>query len=141
MWAVDSKAGVVHAAGVLSDGTITKQNRRKYEEVGPSGRMKHTDLYFEYEYVAIFHLIQLMILSIYYFMMNIRGVIYDSGIFGMYKSNGRADILLEFYLDKIHQNGRSLDPKFMVHTTCWMPWRLLHLLGSSKSVRYCIRYC
>lgn len=29
-------AGVVHAAGVLSDGTITKQNRRKYEEVfGP----------------------------------------------------------------------------------------------------------
>eukprot|EP00434_Breviolum_minutum_P011686 symbB.v1.2.010308.t1/scaffold673.1/size173606/3 len=29
-------AGVVHAAGVLSDGTITKQSRRKYEEVfGP----------------------------------------------------------------------------------------------------------
>lgn len=27
-----SEAGVVHAAGVLSDGTITKQNRRKYEE-------------------------------------------------------------------------------------------------------------
>lgn len=27
------KAGVVHAAGVLSDGTITKQSRRKYEEV------------------------------------------------------------------------------------------------------------
>ena len=28
------KAGVVHAAGVLSDGTITKQTRAKYEEAG-----------------------------------------------------------------------------------------------------------
>ena len=84
MRAVDSKAGVVHAAGVLSDGTITKQNRRKYEEVGPSSTMKHTDLCFEYDYFIIFHPIQLMIMFICYLMLNIRGVIYDSGIFWMY---------------------------------------------------------